>query len=307
METIISAQNLTKKFGTVTAVDSVSLHVREGEIYGFLGLNGAGKTTTIRMLLGLIRPSSGTIRICNTEILPGGRGPWNTVGSLVEVPHSYPELTVRENLEIFRNLRGIKSRNAVDDIMETLRLSTYASRKAGTLSLGNAQRLGLAKALLHTPRVLILDEPSNGLDPEGIIEIRKLLVTLAQQHGVTIFVSSHILDEMARLATRIGIIHEGSIVKEIDTQELQSMSLERLTIKTRNPDDASRRLSDSGYAPTTLPDGRIQLTESSALRNPEGIATILVETGNPPMALYTEQTNLEEYFLRAIGRFGRTP
>src|SRR5262249_23165165 len=178
-----------------------------GEIYAFLGLNGAGKTTTIRMLLGMVRPSAGTAYLLGEPVHADARGPWAQLGYLVESPHAYPELSVRENLEVFRRLRGLRDPKAVERTIERLALTPYAERRAGTLSLGNAQRLGLAKALLHDPAILLLDEPANGLDPAGVVEIRELLRELAHDRGVTIFLSSHLLSELARIATRLGLIH----------------------------------------------------------------------------------------------------
>jgi ABC-2 type transport system ATP-binding protein len=171
----IAASGLTKRFGDVTAVSDLSLNVRSGEIYGFLGLNGAGKTTTIRMLLGMIRPSAGSVSLFGFKVRPGQSSIWQRVGYLVETPHAYPDLTVRENLEIVRRWRRLKDPNSVEKIMEELSLGQYANRRTRNLSLGNAQRLGLAKALMHHPDLLLLDEPANALDPAGIVEIRNLL------------------------------------------------------------------------------------------------------------------------------------
>ena len=181
MQNVIETSGLTKQFGTFTAVDSVSLSVQKGEVYGFLGLNGAGKTTTIRMLLGMIRPSSGYALINGKRVHAGNHALWRRVGYLVEIPYSYPDLSVRENLEVIRRLRFVPDSNAVDRVMEKLHISQYRDRKAKNLSLGNAQRLGLAKAIMHNPDVLILDEPANGLDPAGIVEIREQLHTLAYE------------------------------------------------------------------------------------------------------------------------------
>src|SRR5512134_361192 len=177
MSNAIETNQLTKRFGDVLAVDSIDLRVGTGEIYGFLGLNGAGKTTTIRALWGMIRPSAGNVRLLDQTVGPRGRGPWAQVGHLVESPSAYPELTVLENLEIARRLHGLRDSAATARVIERLGIASYAGRKAGTLSTGNLQRLGLARALLHEPELLILDEPANGLDPAGVVEIRELLVS----------------------------------------------------------------------------------------------------------------------------------
>ena len=225
MNSSVETNGLSKSFGKVHAVDSVSLRVGQGEIYGFLGLNGAGKTTTIRALLGMIRPSAGSVSVLGQAVGPNGRGPWRRVGHLVERPAAYPELTVRENLEIARRLHGIPDMSATSYVIERLGLATYADRKAGGLSTGNLQRLGLARALLHEPELLILDEPANGLDPAGVVEIRELLASLVREKGVTVFMSSHILTEVDRLATRIGIIHKGHLLVELEAEKLEELRL----------------------------------------------------------------------------------
>ena len=209
MSLSIETEDLGKRYGKVTAVKHLSLRVAEGEIYAFLGLNGAGKTTTIRMLLGMIKPTWGSAQVLGTRVRLGSREPWAAVGYLVETPHSYQELTVLENLEVARRLHPGTAPEAVGRMIERMGLSAYADRRAGTLSQGNAQRLGLAKALLHAPMLLLLDEPANGLDPAGIVEIRELLLELTREQGVTVFLASHILAEVSRLAQRIGIIHQG--------------------------------------------------------------------------------------------------
>lgn len=210
MNTAIETTDLVKRYGDVAAVNGLSLRVAQGEIYAFLGLNGAGKTTTIRMLLGMVKPTAGEAWVLGTRISVGDEKLWNAIGYLVEAPNAYPELSVRENLEVIRRLRHRIEPKAVDRIIERLGLTTYAHRRAGTLSLGNAQRLGLAKALMHRPQLLILDEPANGLDPAGIVEIRALLLDLVREEGTTVFMSSHILGEVSRLAHRIGIMHQGA-------------------------------------------------------------------------------------------------
>jgi len=281
----------------VRAVDSVNLRVGQGEIYGFIGLNGAGKTTTIRALLGMIRPSVGSVKVLGQAVGPNGRGPWRHVGHLVERPAAYPELTVRENLEIARRLQGISETNATSHVIERLGLTSYADRKAGVLSTGNLQRLGLARALLHGPELLILDEPANGLDPAGVVEIRELLASLAREKGVTVFMSSHILTEVDRLATRIGIIHKGRLIEELEAEKLEEIRVQRLEIKTRNPEAAQIALTQAGFA-VQARGGTIFLNEARAIDAPDEVATILVNAGTPPVRLAVEQEDLEDYFLR---------
>ncbi len=300
MSFAIQTSGLSKNFGEVRAVDSVTLQVERGEIYGFLGLNGAGKTTTIRALLGMIRPSAGSVEVLGQALGPNGRGPWRQVGHLVEKPAAYPELTVRENLEIARRLQQISDRSATARVIERLGIASYADRKAGALSTGNLLRLGLARALLHEPELLILDEPASGLDPAGVVEIRELLKSLAREKGVTVFMSSHILTEVDRLATRIGIIHNGRLIEELDTEKLEALRSLRLEIKVRDLEAAQRALARAGYAVTTG-DNILFLSDARAISAPDEVATILVNAGTPPTRLAVEQENLEEYFLRLTG------
>jgi len=298
---LIETQDLGKRYGDVQAVKDLSLQVAEGEIYAFLGLNGAGKTTTIRMLLGMIRPTSGSATVLQTRVRLGSRQPWDRVGYLVEIPHAYPELTVYENLEVARRLHPGATPAAVDQIIERLGLAPYARRRAGNLSQGNAQRLGLARALLHAPRLVFLDEPANGLDPAGIVEIRQLLLELTHQQGVTVFMSSHILAEVARLAGRIGIIHQGRLLQEMDMDELERSRRRRLLLRARDGEAARRVLASGGYSAETLPDGMLQLSQPACIERPEDIASLLVQAGVPPTHLAVEEEELEQYFLRLVG------
>ena len=301
---VIKTDNLTKHYGNVRAVDGISLSVKKGEIYGFLGLNGAGKTTTIRMLLGMINPTEGSAFLCGKRVSAGDHHLWENVGYLVEIPYSYPELTVRENLELVRRLRGLPDKRSVEAVMGKLHLTSYSDRKAKDLSLGNAQRLGLAKALIHDPEILILDEPSNGLDPVGIVEIREMFRDLALNHGVTIFISSHILGEISRLATRIGIIHQGMMVQEINTDRLERLMRKRLLIDARDQKAAQSRLIKEGYSANRSSNGVLEIKDENAISHPEAIATILVNAGLPPTLLKVDDEDLESYFLRAIGMEG---
>jgi ABC-2 type transport system ATP-binding protein len=300
MGEVISTENLSKHYGRLKAVDKVTINVKKGEIYGFLGLNGAGKTTTIRMLLGLISPTSGEAFLNGVKVNPGNHAMWNNVGYLVEIPYSYPDLTVRKNLEIIRRLRFIKEKKTVDSILEKLKLDRYSEIRCKNLSQGNAQRLGLAKALIHIPEILLLDEPANGLDPEGIVEIRKMLTDLALNGGTTIFISSHILGEISKLATRIGIIHEGQIIHESSVSEMEKLRKHCVKVKARDPRGAKELLEKNKYSISVNDNGIIEITGIEATQNPDKIAEILVNEGYPPLMLNTVEEDLETFFLRVI-------
>lgn len=300
MTLAVETIGLSKSYGPVRAVESVSLRVGRGEIYGFIGRNGAGKTTTIRALLGMIRPDAGSVRMLGEAVGPHGRGPWRRVGHLVEEPSAYPELTVRENLEIARRLQGLEGSAATSRAIERLGLGPYADRKAGVLSSGNLKRLGLARALLHAPELLVLDEPANGLDPAGVVEIRQLLAGLVHEHGVTVFMSSHILTEVDRLATRIGIIHQGSLIEEIEAGTLEELRSPRLEVEVRDLDTAQRALAGAGFE-AIAHDGALILTQAEAIAAPDRVATILVNAGAAPTRLAIQQEDLEAHFLRLTG------
>lgn len=301
MDYAIYTEGLTKSYGAVRAVDSVNLRVCRGEIYGFLGLNGAGKTTTIRTLLGMIHPTAGRVEVLGQPVTRNGRGPWRQVGHLVEAPAVYPELTVREHLEIARRLHNLSDPKATVRVIDQLGLAIYADRKAGTLSMGNLQRLGLARALLHEPALLILDEPANGLDPAGVVEIRELLQRLAHERGVTIFMSSHILTEVERLATRIGIIHQGRLIEELEAKQVETLRTRRLEIQTRDLTAARSILTNAAYGSVTTQGASLTLSDPRAVEAPDEIARLLVNAGAPPTHLAVVQENLEEHFLSLIG------
>ncbi len=298
METVIQTLGLSKIYGDINAVSELNLSVNKGEIFGFLGLNGAGKTTTIRMLLGMINATSGSSKILGQRVYPNNTKLWSKIGYLVETPHSYPNLTVRENLEIIRKLRFIDDKKSVDIIINKLGLERYANRKAKYLSLGNYQRLGLAKAMIHNPELLILDEPTNSLDPSGIHEVREMLIDLAKNSGVTIFISSHILSEIAKIATRIGIIHQGFLIEEFETKELNYRCKKQLIVKTKNLKQSVEILKEK--AQVELQDEQIILTDENSIQNPEKIAELLVKSGNEITHLQVCEEDLESYFLRTI-------
>lgn len=297
MEEIIRTVNLTKQYGNKVIVDRVSISVKKGEIYGFLGLNGAGKTTTIRALLGMSKPSSGEVYLFGQRWANGNPDLSRRVGYMVEVPYAYPTFTVRENLSLMARLRGLPVPRAVDEIMEQLNLTQYADSKARDLSLGNAQKLGLAKALIHKPDVL----PTNALDPAGIVEIMEMLKALASQQGVTVFISSHILEEMSKMATRIGIIHKGVLLEELTTKDFETIRRKQLMIGTKDDRKAQAILSDSGYAVHWTSNNGFALPDDHAVKHPEHVARLLAQHEVPLTMLNIEEENLEHYFLNVIG------
>lgn len=300
MDTVIRTENISKHYRRLKAVDNVTINVLKGAIYGFLGLNGAGKTTTIRMLLGLIHPSSGAAYLNGIKVNPGNPAMWKNIGCLVEVPYGWPDLTVRENLEIIRRLRLINDRKCVGQVIEKLKLEQYSDVISKNLSLGNAQRLGLAKALIHSPEILILDEPANGLDPAGIVEIRELLTDMAQNKGVTIFISSHILGEISKFAYRLGIIHEGVLLHESSVQEMEKLRRYSLLVKTRDLNATGTLLENRGYIVTHAEDEILEVTGKDALTEPENISELLVKSGIAPSLIRVAEEDLETFFLRVI-------
>src|SRR6266542_3678258 len=217
----VVASGLTKVIGGRTIVDNVSFQLRRGEVFGFLGPNGAGKTTTIRMLVGLIRPTSGSVTICGHELRHHFEAAMRCVGCIVENPDLYRFMTGRENLEHFARMLRVPQ-SEIGRVAKLVALDHRLDQRVGTYSLGMRQRLGIAQALLGDPQLLILDEPANGLDPAGIREIRTLLRQLAAQRGMAVFVSSHLLGEVELMCDRVAIIHGGRILKEGDVHELIS-------------------------------------------------------------------------------------
>jgi ABC-2 type transport system ATP-binding protein len=294
----IEAYNLTKNFKDLIAVNNISLEVEAGEIYGFVGLNGAGKTTTIRMLLGMIKPTQGTVLLFGQDIRKKFNL-WNNVGYLVEATYSYPNLTVKENLEVYWHLRRLKDKKLIDNIIERLGLLNYQNIKSKHLSLGNLQRLGLAKVLMHQPILLLLDEPMNGLDPSGIIEIREKLKELSRQ-GTTIFISSHILSELAKLVTKIGIIHQSKLIKEIKSDALERQVMKRLIIETPDNSKAVEFLKNKNISSNINEKNMVEVKDLKVINRPETICEWLVNTGLTPRTLYVLEEDLETFFIRTI-------
>ena len=296
----IETVELTKQYSEVVAVDSLRLIIRRGEIYGFLGRNGAGKTTTIRLLLGLIKPTRGRVKLFGIDVGESRSEAVRSVGSLVETATYYPTLTVRENLEIQRRLTRTP-REEINRAIDLLALGELRDRRVGRLSLGNRQRLALARALLTRPRLLVLDEPANALDPAGILEIRLLLRRLADDEGITVFVSSHILGEISQLADRIGIIHRGRLIEEIDARAAGEGAPERLELRVSEPVRVAQLIREGADRPqvTVAADGTLQVAAEAL--HPERVARLVVESGADLFSLSAVREDLEAHFMRLTG------
>jgi lantibiotic transport system ATP-binding protein len=294
-ECLIETRGLTRRFGERVAVDDLNLSVPAAGVYGFLGPNGAGKTTAIRMLLGLIRPHAGEVRLFGAPV-GGNRAPlMRRVGALVESPSLYPHLTGRENLEVTRRLLGAP-RSFIDLALATVRLTQDANRRVREYSLGMRQRLGLALALLNKPDLLILDEPTNGLDPAGIHEMRDLIRRLPDEFGVTVFLSSHLLSEVEQIASHIGIIHEGKLLFQGPLAELQTRQQTQLIVGVKQLDAASECLVNAGWTVARTVDGMLSVsakTSDDAAR----VNKLLVDHYLDVFHVALAQPSLEDIFL----------
>ena len=298
---IISTSHLSKKYGSVLRVNDLDLRVPEGCIYGFLGPNGAGKSTTLKMILGLVRPTAGDISVFGEPMMRRNRlAILKQVGSLIESPSYYGHLSGEENLRIVQTMRGVPEKN-IREVLEIVRLTDAKDKRAAHYSLGMKQRLGLAAALLGYPRLLILDEPTNGLDPAGIQEMRELIKELPQRFGMTVVVSSHLLAEIDQMADHVGIIREGELVFQDSLTALHSRSKHHLALRT----------TDNLHAQAILRERRLHVSEGEdgylvlPLLNDDttaALAELLVTQSIGVLRLEERQKSLEDIFLELTGK-----
>ena len=292
-ETILEARSLTKIIGAKTIVDSVSFEVHSGEVFGFLGPNGAGKTTTIRMLVGLIRPTAGEVRICGRNVQKDPENALRCIGCIVETPDLYRFMTGRENLEHFARMMGRVDPAEIDRLGDLTLLANRLDDKVRTYSLGMRQRLGIAVALLGRPGLLILDEPANGLDPVGIREMRQLIRRLAHEEGVGVFVSSHLLSEIEQMCDRVAIIHHGEIIRTGSVTDLIG-GKRSMEFRVSDSATASLTMERMGLYPS-VDDGRVTLSIDPA-DAPPIIAALTLDN----VDIYEARTvlpTLEDFFL----------
>ena len=293
---VLTTRQLAKSFSRVPAVSDLNLKVPRGYVYGFLGPNGAGKTTTIRLLLGLIRPDQGQISVFGLNLREYREEILSKVGALVEGPSIYPRLTGRENLRVLTRLVDIPA-HRIDAVLRRVELSDAAEKRAGQYSQGMKQRLGLAMALLNEPEFLILDEPTNGLDPAGIRDIRELLRRLVVESGITVFLSSHLLSEVEQIATYLGIIHQGRLLFQGTLNDLQRTRRGRTLIRTNDPQAALAVLETRGVHCRVDGDGVLDLDTSE----PEEAAIpnqMLVEAGLRVYGIENRSHRLEDLFMQ---------
>lgn len=298
MDYVLTTDNITKVYGKSKVVNQVCMHVKKGAIYGFIGKNGAGKTTFMRIVAGLASPTEGTLELFGSKDLERQR---IRMGSLIENPGVYGNLTAKENLEVVRRSYGITDNTAVEDILEYVGLEETEKKKVKNFSMGMKQRLGIAIALFRNPDFLILDEPINGLDPEGILEIRELLLTLNQEKGITIMISSHILGELSKIATHYGIIREGVLVEEFEAKELNDRCRRCQKIVTNNTELAANILEEKLHITNfDVPDpGIIRVFEN--LDHTEEINRELIAGGIGVKESYLAGQDLEGYFMELLG------
>jgi ABC-2 type transport system ATP-binding protein len=278
----------------ITVLNDINLQVPAKSIYGFLGPNGAGKTTTLRLLLGLLKKQEGSIEIFGKELQSDKINILKKIGSLIEQPSIYGHLTAKENLEIYRKLYGA-DKERIDEVLKLVNLAYTKNKKAKQFSLGMKQRLSIAIALLPKPELLILDEPTNGLDPNGIIEVRELIKTLNKEQGVTVLVSSHILAEIEKMATHVGIIHKGKLVFQGGLQDLQQLKHKQsfLELETTDNDIAVQLLKEFG---AERQNGHLVLPFTNKLQS-ASINRMLIEKGIDVYRMHPQQNDLEKLFL----------
>ena len=295
MQTVIETKSLCKTYGRQKAVDHVELHVPQGSVYGFIGPNGAGKSTTMKMLLGLIHPTEGQVFLLGQEMTERNRlALLRQTGSLIETPSGYLHLTGQENLQVVADLKGVPRRD-IARVLEIVDLTADRNRKVGQYSLGMKQRLGIAMALLGSPKLLILDEPTNGLDPAGIQEMRDLIANMPAATGATVLISSHLLGEMEQMVGFVGILHQGQLLFEGSLRELQRHSRGSFSLRVLQPQKAAPVLKGRGIAPR-LEKGALTLPP---LRDEElaGLVRAVAESGAGVVGLTAHPKTLEEIFL----------
>lgn len=298
MSFILQTKGLSKKINGKSVVSDVDIHISKGEIYGFLGPNGAGKTTVMKMITNLWKPTSGTIEIFGKILTPKSYEVLKRMGSIIEFPTFYEHMTGRENLQLHCEYMGYYNRDSIENSLKMLDLNTAADQPVKNYSLGMKERLGIARAIMCKPELLILDEPTNGLDPAGMKQIRDLLKALCLEYGITVMISSHILSEIESIADTIGIIHHGKMVKEISMQDIEEMNLAYIELSVKDEKRAAYVLSDKlGVRNFKIFDnGKIRIYGSEI--SIQQVNRILTLNEVDVMGIGKKAETLEDYFLK---------
>lgn len=299
MEYVLKTQNLSKKYRRFTALDGLSMSVPKGSIYGFVGRNGAGKTTLIRVICGLQEQTSGDYSLYGIDSKSGSiTKSRRRMGAVVETPAIYTELSARDNLRQQYRILGLPSFDGIDELLELVGLSDTGSKNAKKFSLGMRQRLGIAVALCGNPDFLVLDEPINGLDPQGIIEIRELILKLNREKQITVLISSHILDELARLATHYGFIDKGRIVKEMSAEELEAQCGKCVRVKVSNVKALSKVMEEQGLDYKIISDSEADIYGQIGITK---LTQKLSENDCELISIHEHDESLESYFMNLVG------
>ena len=298
MKNILTTQDLTKRYGKFNAVEKINIHIKKGEIYGLIGRNGAGKTTILRMISGLSNPTEGKYFIngkTGAQLVSEKR----LIGTLIEAPGLYPNLSAYENLKIKCIATGTNNREYIEELLTLVGLENTGSKKTKEFSLGMRQRLGIALALVGNPELIVLDEPINGLDPQGIAEIRGILAKLSREKGITIIISSHILDELSKVADSYGIIHEGKLLEELTSEQLNEKCGEFVILKTDDLDKTSQILKNLNITDYKINNETIKINKLET--DTTEIVKQLVSAGIGVNEIYYNRLTLEEYYLNITG------
>ena len=300
MNNIIETNSLTKAFKGVEVVSSVNMHIKKGEIYGFLGPNGAGKTTILKLIMNLLKPSSGEITVFDSVLHDKSYEYLTRIGSLIEYPVFYEDLSAKANLEIHCEYMGYYKNNAIDEALKLVNLIGIENKSVKEFSLGMKQRLGIARAIIAKPEILILDEPINGLDPIGIKEMRNLFRMLSHEYGITILISSHIISEIELIADTIGVIHKGRLIEEVSLNEVRKEQSKYIEVEVNDSNKAAFVLDNEMQLKNfkVLPNNCIRIYDESI--ETASVSKVLVSKNIDVLAISKKNQTLEDYFIDLI-------
>ena len=305
METILTVNQVTKRYRKAQALNGITMHIPKGAVYGFVGRNGAGKTTLIRVICGLQDPTEGDYTLYGVNSADSGISKVRRrMGAVVERPAFYADMTARQNLEMQYSILGLPSKEGIDELLKLVGLADTGSKKARNFSLGMKQRLGIAIALCGNPDFLVLDEPVNGLDPQGIVEMREMILKLNREKNITVLISSHILDELAKLATHYGFIEKGRIVEEISAEELEKKCRKYLSVRVSDTEQFARAAEALGADYEIVSESECRLYSQISVTK---LTEALSKEGCELLSVSEHEESLENYFINLVGETAEKP